>query len=71
MELGKFREAQRLAFEAIAVLASLYLVQMIFFPWDDKTQLFPKFRTSSEKEKKKIDNKCDILSCLILARLIS
>ena len=52
MELGKFREAQRLAFEAIAVLASLYLVQMIFFPWDDKTQLFPKFRTSSEKEKK-------------------
>ena len=53
MELGKFREARRLAFEAIAVLASLYLVQMIFFPWDDKTQLFPKFRTSSEKEKKK------------------
>ena len=53
MELGKFREAQRLAFEAIAVLASLYLVQMIFFPWDDKTQLFPKFRMSSEKERKK------------------
>ena len=53
MELGKFREARRLAFEAIAVLASLYLVQMIFFPWDDKTQLFPKFRMSSEKKKKK------------------
>ena len=64
MELGKFREAQRLAFEAIAVLASLYLVQMIFFPWDDKTQLFPKFSKGRGGgcSEKKIDNKCDILS---------